>query len=55
MYGGGGRRRILSKDYSLLREDQDPEDGEIAEQKSGASAMRLVALAKEEAFVSIWI
>ena len=50
--GGGGRRRILSKDYTLLRDDQDPDDIEVASKKSGASAWRLIALAKEQALVS---
>ncbi len=51
--GGGGRRRILSKDYTLLRDDQDPDDIEIASKKSGASAWRLIGLAKDQAFVSV--
>ncbi|CAK0787881.1 hypothetical protein CVIRNUC_011103 [Coccomyxa viridis] len=49
--GGGGRRRILNKDYTLLRDDQDPDDVEESNKKSGASAWRLVGLAKEQAFV----
>lgn len=53
MFGGGGRRRVLSKDYTLLRDDQDPDDIESGQNKNGASAWRLVGLAKEEAFVSI--
>lgn len=47
----GGRRRILNKDYTLLRDDQDPDDVEESNKKSGASAWRLVGLAKEQAFV----
>ncbi|EIE23519.1 putative ABC transporter [Coccomyxa subellipsoidea C-169] len=42
MWGGGGRRRILSKDYTLLRDDQDADDIEIGQQRNGASAWRLV-------------
>ena len=49
--GPGGRRRILNKDYTLLRDDQDPDDVEESNKKSGASAWRLVGLAKEQAFV----
>ena len=49
--GGGGRRRILNKDYTLLKDDQDPDDIEMPG-KSGASAWRLVGLAKEQALVS---
>ena len=51
--GGGGRRRILNKDYTLLRDDQDPDDIEVASKKSGASAWRLIGLAKEQALVKI--
>ncbi|CAL8472139.1 g11681 [Coccomyxa elongata] len=50
MYGGG-RRRILSKDYTLLRDDQDAGDFETGQQRNGASAWRLISLAKEQAFV----
>jgi hypothetical protein len=51
MFHGGGRRRILSKDYTLLREDQDPDDIESSQKKRGASAWRLISLAKEQALV----
>ena len=54
MYGGG-RRRILSKDYTLLRDDQDAGDIETGQQRNGASAWRLISLAKEQAFVSSMI
>lgn len=52
MFGGGGRRRILSKDYTLLRDDQDADDIEVGQQRNGASAWRLVGLAKKESLVS---
>ena len=52
MFHGGGRRRVLSKDYTLLREDQDPDDVESSSQKRSASAWRLISLAKEQALVS---
>ncbi|KAK9905752.1 hypothetical protein WJX75_005726 [Coccomyxa subellipsoidea] len=51
MFGGGGRRRILSKDYTLLRDDQDADDIEVGQQRNGASAWRLVGLAKKESLV----